>query len=351
MLTLVTGPDAFLVRSAIREIRARHDPDGLNTSSIDAKPGNIEEIVGALSTPGFFGSGRVILVHDLMALSSKGAISESDDDAPDRSGRASVDWTRVFAAIQPGNVAVFVDRDMASVPAAVKRALPKDAEVILGDPPRGSGLVAWMKARAESAGSRIADMDARFLAELLCPSTWSAKPNNPAYDRPPDLDLFAGEIEKLALAAFPDPIGRPHILEMTVAGQPDRLFPLIDATMASEGTQAIKELGVAMRNGDDASRVSAQLFQQVELIAALASANRADPVEVGRAVGLSNPNRMLAISKSLSRLRGRPVDLLDALVESERQFKTGVLRQPVDHLYAQVEGILSAGRRTREGGT
>jgi DNA polymerase III delta subunit len=350
MLTLVTGPDAFLVRAALRDLRDRHDPDGLNTSAIDARATNLDEIVGAVATPGFFGAGRVVVVNDLMTLSAKGSTAEGDEPAA-RTARGSVDWIRVFGAIQPENVAVFVDRDLAGVPAAVKRAMPAGADVVIGDPPRGNGLVGWMKQRAAAAGSQISDMDARFLAELLCPTTWSSKPNNPAYDRPPDLDLFAGELEKLALAASPEPIGRPHILEMTIAGQPDRLFPLIDATMAAEGAQAFRELGVALRNGDDSGRVSAQLFQQVELVSALSAARQIDPVEVGRALGLSNPNRMLAIAKSAGRLRARPAALLSAMIEAERQFKTGVLRQPVDQLYAQVEGVLSAGRTTREGGT
>lgn len=351
MLTLVTGPDAFLVRSTVSQIRALHDPEGFNTSTIDARSSSIEEIVGALGTPGFFGAVRVIVVNDLMTISSKGSTGEPDEEQPERTGKGDVDWSRVLGAIQPENVAVFVDRGMASVPVAVKRAMPKDATVVLGDPPRGSGLVAWMKERAESAGSRLADMDARFLAELLCPTTWSSKPNNPAYDRPPDLDLFAGEIDKLALAAYPGPIERTHILEMTAAGQPDRLFPLIDAIIAAEGQQAVKELTVAIGNGDDASRISAQFYQQAELLAALASANRTDPVEVGRALGLSNPNRMIAISKSLQRMRARPTALLGAALETERQFKTGVLRQPTDQVYALVERSLSLARQTREGGT
>jgi DNA polymerase III delta subunit len=351
MLTLVTGPDAFLVRSAVRRIRAQHDPDGLNTSSIEARSSGVEEIVAALATPGFFGAGRVVIVNDLMTVSSKGSATEQEDEQSERPAKGSVDWPRVFGAIQSENIAVFVDRDMASVPAAVKRAMPKETTVILGDPPRGSGLVAWMKERAEAADSRLADMDARFLAELLCPSTWSTKPNNPAYDRPPDLDLFAGEIDKLALSAYPGQIERSHIVEMTAAGQPDRLFPLIDATIAAEGNQAIKELSVAIGNGDDAGRIAAQLFQQAELLAALASANRTDPVEVGRALGLSNPNRMLAISKSLQRMRARPNALLGAALETERQFKSGVLRQPTDQVYSLIERSLALARQTREGGT
>lgn len=352
MLTLVTGPDAFLARSAVARIRAEHDPDGLNTSVLDARSTSLQEIVAALGTPGFFGRGRVIIVNDLMTLSTKGAASDEDDDQPPaKGGKGSVNWPAVFGAIQPENVAVFVDRELSSVPAAVKRAAPRDAAMVIGDPPRGNELVGWMKRRAEAAGSKLADMDARMLAELLCPGTWSAKPNNPAYDRPPDLELFANEIDKLALAAHPGPIQRSHINEMTAAGQPDRLFPLIDAVISADGGTAIRELAVAMANGDDAGRIAAQLYQQTELLAALASAGRSDAVEVGRALGLSNPNRMIAVSKSLQRLRARPSRLLAAALETERQLKTGILRQSADQIYALVDRSLALARETREGGT
>jgi DNA polymerase III delta subunit len=352
MLTLVTGPDAFLVRSAVRRIRDKHDADGLNTSTLEAKSTSIEEITGALGTPGFFGASRVVIVNDLMTLSSKGSLREGEDGEPsERGGKSSVDWNRVFGAIQSDNIAVFVDRDMASVPAAVKREMPRDTEVVIGDPPRGGELIAWMKQRAAAAGSKLADIDARVLAELLSPTTWSSKPSNPAYDRPPDLDLFAGEIEKLALAALPGPIERSHIAEMTAAGQPDRLFPLIDAVISAEEGQAIRELSVAMGSGDEAGRIGAQLYQQAELLAALAASGRTDPAEVGRALGLSNPNRMIAISKSLQRMRSRPSRMLLAALETERQFKSGVLRQPADQVYSLVERSLALARQTREGGT
>lgn len=352
MLTLITGPDAFLVRGAVRRIRAVHDPDGINSTTIDARSSTLDEILRALATPGFFGTGRLIIVNDLMTLAAKGVAADSDEEQSGRTGKVSVDWARVFGAIQTDNVAVFVDQELAGVPATVKRALPAGAEVITGDPPRGSALVSWMKERAGSAGSRLADIDARFLAELLCPSTWSAKPTNPAYDRAPDLELFAGEIDKLALSAYPGAIERAYIVEMTAAAQPDRIFPLIDATIAAEGTQAVRELSSAIRGGDEASRIATQLIQQAELVTALSVAGKIDPIEVGRALGLPNPNRMLAVAKSLPRTRrSRPDALLNAMLDTERQFKTGVLRQPVDQLYALVDRALDVARRTREGGT
>jgi len=351
MLTFVTGPDAYLARAAVNRIRERHDPDGLNTTTFESQSASISEITAAVGTPGFFGTARVVIISDLMTNASKGAASEDISDGSAKTGKSAVDWVALFGAIQPSNIAVLVDRGLSSVPAAVKRAAPPETEIVLGDPPRGAGLVAWMNAQAKESGSDIADMDARVLAEMLAPGTWSAKPSNPAYDRPPDLDLFANEIAKLALAAHPEPIGRQAIAKMTSAGQADRLFPLVDAVIASEGATAMRELAVAMSNGDDAGRIGAQLYQQIELIAAMDAAGKMDPAEAGRLLGLQNPNRMVNVSRGMRSMRGRPNRLLAEAVESERQFKAGVLRQPVDQIYALVERVLSSARRTTESGT
>jgi len=80
MIYAVTGPDAYLVRTEIRGIRDRHDPNQLNTSTIDAKPANVDEIMIALGTPGFFGDVRVVIVNDLMTLTSKSSSGGDEDD-------------------------------------------------------------------------------------------------------------------------------------------------------------------------------------------------------------------------------------------------------------------------------
>jgi DNA polymerase III delta subunit len=348
MLTLITGPDSHLVRTEIDRLKSQLDPDGLNTSIFDAKTNALEEIVIALGTPGFFGGQRLVIVHDLMARSSKSAASEEDDDAPAKAG--AVDWQRVFGSISAGTNAVFADRDLRSVPAAVKKQLPVDARVVTCEPPRGNELVSWMTERARAAGSSMSPMTANVLAELLCPTTWRNQPTNPAYDRPPDLEQFANEIDKLALAAFPGAIESAHIHEMSAAGQVDRLFPLIDSLIAGESGTAIDHLRDTIGSGDEAARVSAQLFQQAELLGALDAAGRLDPVEAGRKLGLSNPNRMLAISKGLRRFRGRPTALVDSALEADRQLKSGVLRQPTDQLYSLVDRTLASSQTRRNDG-
>jgi DNA polymerase III delta subunit len=185
----------------------------------------------------------------------------------------------------------------------------------------------------------------------LCPTTWSTKPSNPAYDRPPDLELFANEIEKLSLAAHPDAISRSLIAEMSVVNQPDRLFPLIDAVIAGEGARALSELKTAIARGDELPRITAQLVQQTELMAVLEQAGRIDSIESGRAIGLSNPARMINVGKAMRSLRTSPARLVAEATETERKFKSGVLRQPADQLYVLIEQFLASGRQTRQGGT
>jgi len=351
-LTLVTGPDAFLARAAVQRIKFEYDPDGYNSTSIDARSANIDEIIAALSTPGFFGTTRVIVVRDLMSVTTKGLAL--DDDSSNRSAngvKSGADWPSIFRAIEPSNAAVFVDPDLSGIPAAVRRAMPSHASTFLGDPPRGLSLLSWMKDRAAENGSSMADVDARLLAEVLSPGGWSAKSSNPAFDRPPDLDLFANEIAKLALAAHPDAITRSLIVELTAVNQPDRLFPLVDAVTSAEGASAIRELSVATVGGEEIARIGAQLNQQLELMVALEAAERRDPIEVGKALGLANPNRMINVGKSIRDVRSRPSRLLGAAIETERKFKSGVLRQPADQVYALIERVLSLSRPTREGGT
>jgi len=347
MLFLITGPDAFLVREAVRGIVLAHDADGLNTSRIDATASNLEEIIAALGTPGFFGGSRVVIVNDLMSLGSKGSA-----DGEEKGGRSAlkINWGRVFGSIQPANVALLVDRQLSTVPSAVKRAVLADAEIVAGDPPRGHALIAWMRQRAEALNSSIADIEARWLAELLCPTTWATRPNNPAYDRPPQLDLFDGELTKLATFAHPGPIEREHISLLTMQSQPDRMFPLIDATFKGDLRAAGAELRVAAQSDDEASRLANQLFQVAELTAALAAAGRTDPNEVGSQLGLSNPARMQSIGRNAGRFRAKPEELIARATTVERQVKSGELRGPVEAAYALVDRISRPLSEQQEGG-
>ena len=344
MIVLICGPDAALVRAAIERALDQHDHTRANTSFLDGRTATVSEIVGQVGSPGFFGQRRIVLVNDLMARAAKPGTG-GDVDAPDE--RSSVNLPTVFGSIAPDNVLILADASLGAVPAAVKKAAPDDVEVVLGTPPRGTALLAWMAEAAETAGSSIDQPTARYLAELLFPRSWTTKPNNPRYDRPPDLDRLRNELEKLASAAYPGEIQRRHVDSLCHGGHQDQIFRFTDAVAQGRLPAALSELSRLLEAGEDPYRLGAQLYQHLELALVLSQAGGdRHPVEVGKALGLSNPNRMSSIARTVPPRRNRLNPTLSLQVE--RMTKQGQLRRPDDGIYHL---ITTGSDRSAKGGS
>lgn len=329
MIVLICGPDASMVRQAVTSTLDDYDPERANTSFIDGRSATLAEVVGQVGSPGFFGQRRVVVVSDLMARSSKAAKGSDPDDTNERS---SLDLRAVFAGVAPDNVLILTDPSLAAVPAAIKKMAPRDVDIVLGEPPRGNALIAWMTEAAGQAGSSMDQPTARYLAELLFPRSWSTKPNNPRYDRPPDLDMLRNEIEKLATAAHPGAIQRRHIDNLSHSADQDQIFRFTDAVAQGRLPAALDELARLLEAGEDSYRLTAQLFQQMELGAVLTqAAGRLDPVAVGKDLGLTNPNRMSSIART--RRPGADSRELEAPLRTDRMTKRGELRLPEDGIY------------------
>jgi DNA polymerase III delta subunit len=336
MIFLIHGPDAMMVQAHVANLVVKFDPDGANTTRLDGKSIAVAQAATMAGTPGFLGQARVILIDDLMARASKGTGSDGDDSAPAKRGRASggLNLAPLFEAVAPDNVLILIDPTLASIPANIRKILPVDAEVLAGEPPRGNELINWIQRTAKAAGGSISPAVARELAELLFPQAWKAKPSNPRYDRPPDMELLRNEVEKLATAAHPGAIEARHLQALTEAGRVDRLFPFLEAAAAGQLPKAMAELRALLDAGEDVHRLSAQLAQQLELRAALDGAGGAEPVAVGRALGLTNPNRMVGVARSP---RGGPSRrAVDDARAIDRAMKTGELRDPAEALYCLI---------------
>jgi DNA polymerase III delta subunit len=336
VIALVVGPDAASAREEVERLVRAHDPGTLNTTRLDGKAVSFDEVIGAVGTPAFFGGGRVVIVDDLMARAGKSAQGETDGDEASGRGRTGggVDFGRLFGAVAAENVLILVDQGLGSIPAAIKKAAPGDAHLFGGEPPRGTALVEWIRRTADSLGGKIEARAGRLLAERTFPQTWSAKPSNPAFDRPPDLDLLRNEIAKLVLAAHPASIDADVVVQMVAGAAEDRLFPLTEAIVTGTLEDAVPALEGLQASGDDLGRLTALVYQQVELAAVLpASGPRIDPAVVGRELGLTNPNRMIGVSKTLGRARMAPGQMLRRAIETDRESKRGGLRQTDDVVY------------------
>ncbi|MGN6484957.1 MAG: DNA polymerase III subunit delta [Thermomicrobiales bacterium] len=331
MIVVVLGPDNGLARSELRRLLAEVDPDGSSTSALDGKTASMNDVLMAASSVGFFSAGRVVVVEDLIArLGKQGAKDRGE----------TPDWNALLQGVPAASTLILLDPTLAALPAAVKTALPNDARVILGDPPRGAELIRWLRAEAKREGVELDDRTARLIAETMYPQSWGAKANNPAFDRPPDMDVLRGEIAKLAMASWPGPLSASHVRDLVPRGDEDKVFTFIDAAISGNLRGAVIELQKLIDAGDDPNKLLAQVSQQAELAIVMAHAGRRPPEDVGRELGLPNPKRMASIQRSVGRQSpARVAGTLDALTETDRAIKTGEIRDTLDALYAAVAAI------------
>ncbi|MGN6032877.1 MAG: DNA polymerase III subunit delta [Thermomicrobiales bacterium] len=331
MIVVVLGPDNGLARSELRRLLAEVDPDGSSTSALDGKTASMNEVLMAASSVGFFSAGRVVVVEDLITrLGKQGAKDRGE----------TPDWNALLQGVPAASTLILLDPTLAALPAAVMKALPNDTRVILGDPPRGAELIRWLRAEAKREGVELDDRTARLIAETMYPQSWGAKANNPAFDRPPDMDVLRGEIAKLAMASWPGPISPSHVRDLVPRGDEDKVFTFIDAAISGNLRGAVIELQKLIDAGEDPNKLLAQVSQQAELAIVMAHAGRRPPEDVGRELGLPNPKRMASIQRSVGRQSpARVAGTLDALTETDRAIKTGEIRDTLDALSAAVAAI------------
>lgn len=334
MICVVLGPDYAMARARVREIRRKQDPSGDSTSFLDGKTASLRAVMMDIASVGFFSAGRVVVVEDLIARLGKQGAKDSG---------LVPDWPALFSAVPDASTLILLDPSLGTLPAAVKKALPPTATVDVADPPRGPVLVKWIQQRARAEQAEIDEPTARFLAESLYPQSWNRKANNPAYDRPPDMEMLGNEIAKLALAAHPGPITRDHIREMVDRGDEDRIFTFLDAAASGRVSVAMVELDHLLAAGEDPAKLLAQLSQNVELGAVMAAAGRRDPTAVGREIGLSNPQRMGSIQRSIGgSAPGKILTCVPLAADADRRMKHGELREPLDALYDAILAIAHA---------
>ncbi len=329
MIHLILGPDSSMVREAMRRRMLASDPDGQSTSMMDGASVSLQDVMMATASLGFFSAGRTIVVEGLLAKHAKGT------------GKGqNADWPALFASVPEATTLILADATVPSVQAAVKKALPADAEIVLCDPPRGRDLVEWIVARAKQTGGGIDRPVAQRLAITLYPSGWSQKSRNPAFDRPPDMEALGNEVDKLVLAAHPGPITEEHIRNLVESGDNDQIFAFIDAASAGAIDRAAPELDRLLAAGEDPYKILSQLCSSVELAVVMSRAERRDPAEVGKDLRLANAGRMSAVTRSVrEQPRNFAPRVARVLEETDRKIKTGELRDPVEALYFALASI------------
>ena len=130
---------------------------------------------------------------------------------------------------------------------------------------------------------------------------------------------------------------------MVDRGDGYRIFAFLDAAASGRVSAAVVELDHLLAAGEDPAKLLAQLSQNVELRSVMATAGRRAPAEVGREIGLTNPQRMNSIQRGMGGMR--PEQHLQSVAlatAADRRMKQGELREPLDALYDALLAIAIA---------
>lgn len=340
MIYFIYGPDRQLARESVLTIAAGLDPDGTSTSWLDGRETGIDRIISVVGATTFFGAPRIVVVSDLLARAGREPDTVEPGDAVAGGRQRGVPGLDALVSAVPSqNVLILFEPNLISVPASFRSTAP-EVTVIASEPPRGQALLEWLERAALRSESRIDRRTAQQLAEALYPQTWDRKPNNPRYDRPPDMSLLNQEIEKLALAAHPGPITSEHIGALTPAGPDQRVFRFLDAALGGDLREALSELERLTAAGEEPAMLLAQLLGQVELATVASSAKGKGADAVARDLGTVAPGRMSAVMASTRRQGSLPERAAEIGSGTDRGLKTGRIRKPYDALQ---DAILALG--------
>jgi DNA polymerase III delta subunit len=333
LIYFIHGPDRLLAREAAQAITFELDPDGANTSSLDGRETTPDRVIAAIGTVSFFGGARVVVVSDLLGRSGRDTVTDdSSKNDQDRLPKSQPWIASLVAAVPDEHCLIFIEPAMTSVPAALKSAAP-GLKIIAADPPRGAALVAWIEAAASRAGTHIDRRVAQLIAETLFPQTWDRKPNNPRYDRPPDMALLTQEIDKLAMAAHPGSITADLVRSLVPGGPDQRVFRFLDAAVNGDLRAATGEMERLAAAGEEPAMLLAQTLGQIELAVIARAAGTRDAATVSRDMGSIAASRLSAVMASTRRRSSGARSPVETGVLADRRLKTGKVRRPEDALH------------------
>jgi DNA polymerase III delta subunit len=328
LIYFIHGPDRFLARDAARNIASRLDPDGLNTSWIDGRESSLESVISAIGAASFFGGPRVVAVTDFLARSLRDTASDVPETSSDeRTGKGDPALTTLLAAVPDDHHLILIEPNLVAPPSILKSLAPA-ATIVAAEPPRGAALISWIEKAALRLGAKIDRRATQALAETLYPQTWNRKPNNPRFDRPPDMARLTQEIEKLAAAAHPRPITVDLITALVSSGPDQRIFRFLDAVLNGDLRTSTMELDRLEAAGEEPAMVLAQVLGQVELAAVAAAAGDRDAVTISRDLGSVSASRVSAVIAGAKRQNLHEIGAIDAATSADRRLKTGRVRRP-----------------------
>ena len=304
------GRNTVDIDERITALLLQYDPQQLNSSTLHTETADASDIRAAVSTPGFFGTTRVVVVKGIPAVDRTARLEWSDlEDV-------------LIAAPESTTVILVTNQKIPANRRVLKTAKSRQWSVELYDLLYGDQLVAWVGQRAELHGCAIDANASRELLGRLFPTVWQREDRwNP---QSINMRLLATEVEKLAAGTVDGRIATDTVRALVADRSGVTAFKLNDETYEGRSAAALVELDKMLANGEAPERIIGQLGYQPLVLFASRLVQRYGPDTVAEAAGISAGQLKATVSRK-SAWRNRPgtSGAAQALRRSEWLVKTG----------------------------
>ncbi|MBA2365325.1 MAG: DNA polymerase III subunit delta, partial [Actinobacteria bacterium] len=242
--------ESFLQTEAVARIRAEVSADSLSEDSFDASS-DVQEIITALETPSLFGGRRLIVVTEA------GRLTKAQNQALEAYLRAPSE----------GSALVLLSTRSSPLAEAVRSC----GVVVALEPPRGRGLVGWVRERSRARSLRLDDRAVQSLIE----GTGT------------DLRELDSALEQLATRHDAGAlISAEEVRKAFGRHAEERIWALTDAVSERKPRESLTALRRLLEQGDDPVFVLGALAAQVRRLLVARRHAEGGPRAVGSALGL-----------------------------------------------------------------
>lgn len=238
-LYVFVGQEEFVKASALRELRGKILPEGLeemNETLLDNP--DADALIAAAETLPMLGERRLVIVRDCALLTGGRARDEAAQ---------SEKLTKYIDQVPESSCLLFYCTGTIDKRKKFASALMKKASVVQFDPLDDMNLAKWMRGRLKGYGKTISAQNAQLLA----------------FTSGRDLTNLAGEIDKLAsFVQEREEITQEDIARVATRTAECSIFEMTDALVAGNSAKALRLFTDLMEAGEQRIGILAMILRQ-----------------------------------------------------------------------------------------
>jgi len=288
MIRVFAGNNFYLIKNHVDKLRSDFISKNGNMSieEIDCEDVEIATLVTTSNTVSLFSEKKLIIAKNIA-----------------QNKNLSVQIEQIFSAVVNTEDFVIVEKNI-DKRSAYYKFLKKNSDFTQCDELNEDQSIDWVLNESKSLDASLSRQDARYLVNRIGLNQ----------------QLLKGELNKLI--SYDENITRKNIDELTSEKPQSSVFNLLDAAFAGNSRSALKIYDEQKAQGSQPQSIFGMLVWQANIIATVAAGANMSPGELSVATGI----KPFSISKAngVYKKIGRQgvSDLLDRLVDADRQIKT-----------------------------